>query len=309
MEKIWQEDVTRLFEATGIQTPKPLMASFTEATYEYNQNPRANWLYYAFLAFLKLAFTFKNFNLVATVGAGSGLDGIAMYETLRPNEIKLIDVNPAVIEVARSNLRNYFTKVRAHLEWDVVLGNLCSPLEPESADLVYGNIPTIPGNPSSILSSMNSSSFYDPAWASGAPTVLANNFLAHQYEFLRQARVALKPTKPAVTALGVRMAAPLVNDLFRAAGFDGYEPVLLDLKEQSQPEAVVLSYAKQEAAGGVEFDFYREGADTSILDSEFSLEALKGSLEEWQVSAQEALPLVDSGQKVYHVIGILAGFK
>jgi hypothetical protein len=203
----------------------------------------------------------------------------------------------------------YFTKVRARLEWDVLLGNLCSPLEPESADLVYANIPTIPGNPSSILSAMNSSSFYNPGWAKDAPRVLVNNFLAHQYEFLRQARVVLKPAKPAVIALGVRMPAPAVAELFQNAGYDGYEPVLLDLKEQSQPEAVVASYAKQEATGAVEFDFYREGADTSILASEFSLEALKGSLEEWRVSAQEALALVGAGQKVYHVIGILAGFK
>lgn len=309
MEKIWQEDVTGLFEATGIQILKPITVSFNEATYEYDQDPKANWLYYAFLAFPKLALAIKRFDLVASVGAGSGLDGIAMYETFRPKQLKLIDVNPSVIRVARSNLQDYFMKVRARLEWDVLLGNLCSPLEPGSADLVYANIPTIPGNPSSILAAMNSSSFYDPGWIKDSPRAVANNFLALQYEFLRQARVVLKPARPAVIALGVRMPAPAVTELFLEAGFDGYEPVLLDLKEQSQPEAVVKSYAKQEAAGGVEFDFYREGANTSVLDSEFSLEALKGSLEEWRVSAQEALSLVDVGQKVYHVIGILAGFK
>lgn len=309
MEKIWQEDVTGLFQATGIQTPKPLMVSFSEATYEYNPNPKANWLYYAFLAFLKLALAIKHFDLVATVGAGSGLDGIAIYEIFRPKQLKLIDVNPAVIEVAGSNLGEYFTKVRARVKWDVVLGNLCGPLEPESADLVYGNIPTIPGDPSRILVGMNSSSFYDPAWAKGSPKMLANNFLAHQYEFLRQARVVLKPGKPAVTALGVRMAAPLVNELFQAAGFDGYEPVILDIKEQSQPQAVVTAYAEQERASGVKFDFYREGATTSILDFDFSLEALKDSLQQWRVSAQDALALSDAGQKVYHIVAILQGKK
>jgi len=309
MAKIWQEDVTALFEATGIQVLKPLLVSFNRASYEFDKKVKANWLYYAFLAFLKLALAIKHFDLVASVGAGSGLDGIAMYETFRPKQLKLIDVNPAVIPIADSNLRDYFTKVRAQLKWEAILGNLCEPLEPESADLVYGNIPTIPGDPSGILDGMNSSSFYNPAWTKGAPKMLERSFLAHQYEFFRQAHAALKPTKPAVTALGVRVAAPLVNELFQAAGFDGYEVIVLDLKEQSQSKAVVTAYAKQERARGVEFDFYREGADTSILDSKPSLEAFKGSLEKWRVSAQEALTLVDAGQKVYHVIGILAGYK
>jgi hypothetical protein len=309
MAKIWQEDVTALFEATGIQVLKPLLVSFNRASYEFDKKVKANWLYYAFLAFLKLALAIKHFDLVASVGAGSGLDGIGMYETFRPKRLKLIDINPEVIPIADSNLRDYFTKVRAQLKWEAILGNLCEPLEPESADLVYGNIPTIPGDPSGILDGMNSSSFYNPAWVKDSPKILEDNFLAHQYGFLRQARVALRPTKPAVIALGVRMTALAVERLFQEAGFDGYEPVILDLKEQSQPKAVIPSYAKQEAAGDVEFDFYREGAQDSILNSEFSLEALKGSLEEWRVSAQEALTLVDAGQKVYHVIGILAGYK
>ena len=309
MTQIWQEDVTPLFEATGIQVPKPLLVSFNEATYEFDLNPKANWLYYAFLAFYKLALAIKHFDLVATIGAGAGMDGMAMNEIFHPKQIKLVEVNAEDIEVARSNLRRYFKKIKAQLKWDVVLGNLCSPLDPESADLVYANIPTIPGDPASVLTGMNSSSFYDPAWVKNPPKTLENNFLAHQYEFLKQARVVLKPAKPAVIALGVRMSPPAVTQLFQEAGFDGYEPILLDLKEQSQPQAVITSYAKQEQAGGLEFDFYREGANTSILESEFSLEALKGSLEEWRVSAQGALALVDAGQKVSHVIGILAGFK
>ena len=308
--KIWQqEDVTSLFEATGIPVHKPLVVSFSKATYEFDPNPKANWLYYAFLAFIKLAATIKELETVAVVGTGSGLDGIGIYETLRPKRLQLTDVHPKVIPVARLNLQNYFTTARAKVKWDVVLGNLCGPLLPESVDMVYANIPTIPGNPSRILTGMNSSSFYDPDWAKNCPVSLERNYLGLQYEFLRQARIALKPGGLAAVALGVRMNACLVEKLFCAAKFSGYEPVVLDLKEQSQPKAVVASYARQERSGGTSFDFYREESLQVRPGSKLSLPEFKQSLLEWKVSAQEAFRLVRRGEKIYHVIAILGGQK
>lgn len=308
--KLWQEDVTPLFDATGITLHKrPLLASFGKATYEFTQDLRANWLFYAFLAFQKLALEIKKPELVATVGVGSGLDGIALHETLRPQNLMMIDVHPGVIGVARSNLRGYFKTIAPKQKWSVVLGNLCSPLKMGTADLIYANIPSMPGRPSRIFSGMNSSSFFDPAWVPLCAKNLRQNFLALQSEFLFQAMEKLKPGGSVVVALGVRMDADIVEYLFRhTAGYENFEAIVLDLKEQSQPEVVVAAHAKQEQKAGASFDFYTEHALTHMPDT-LKLKDFKRALKPWRISATEALTLSKRGEKVYHVIAILRAKK
>jgi methylase of polypeptide subunit release factors len=261
------------------------------------------------LAFRKLAQEIQPPNLVATVGAGSGLDGIAMYETFRPRNLKMIDVNPNVIDITHSNLNNYFTNAAADLKWKVTLGNLCSPLAPEEADLIYANIPTLPGDPSQILSAMNSSSFFDPAWAPSCPKNLAKWNLALKHEFLLQAHRALRAGGSAVIALGVRMPAEAVDKLFRATGYGSFETVILDLKEQSQPKTVLSNYAMCQRSNGVEFEFYNPDALAHKPDTSLPLQDFKKALEPWRLTASEALVLSLFGHKIYHVIAILRAVK
>lgn len=308
-KKTWQEDVTSLFEGTGIKVSKPVIASFGGATYEFDKNLRANWLYYAFLGFLKLVGVIKNPELIGIIGAGAALDGVAIYETLHPEELTLIDVNRSVLPDARKNLRQYFSKIAATVKWQVVHGNLCGPLKPGSADMIYGNVPTLPGKPSQIFAGMNSSSFYDPAWITDCPIDISRYYLPLQYEMLRQDREKLKPGGSAVMALGVRVPARLVTSMFQAARYDGYEALILDLKEQSQPKAVVTTYAGLERAGDVEFDYYVEEAFRNRQSTELHLADYKEFLAPWRVSAQQALQRATRGEKVYHVVSILRGVK
>ncbi len=119
-----------------------------ENTYDFDpKNPKDSWLYPAFLGFQELKKQGFKPNSFATIGTGSGIDSIGVYELFHPKEIYQIDIHPNITEIAHRNAK---ALIGDGSKIETFLGDLCQPLIERKikVDLVYANIPNLPSKES-----------------------------------------------------------------------------------------------------------------------------------------------------------------
>ncbi|MEU4493579.1 class I SAM-dependent methyltransferase [Streptomyces sp. NPDC023998] len=273
--------------------------------------PRADWVAsVAVPAFKTLAEMGVFAPQFCTVGTGAGLDVLAAVEILKARTVGFTDLHEDVLAHARENIQSNL------LDQDVELiggaGDILSPVAGKlsNVDVIYENLPNIPMSDSGDLSDGQTSSTFIAKRSEEIPSFVEKNLITLHYLALQQARSILRVGGRLLSSIGGRI--PL-SETLALAGAVGYNGSILTYtwKVQSEPHEVVGGYAKWEREGLGPFHFY----PVSILRDTFkgisaaaagaqALEIEK-SLVPYEISAVEALALVEKGERVGHTVAIL----
>ncbi|OGH87829.1 MAG: hypothetical protein A3J93_05360 [Candidatus Magasanikbacteria bacterium RIFOXYC2_FULL_42_28] len=313
-----KQDVTSLFKAVGI--PGRFIITATNNTYEIDAlEPKNNWLYPAFRGFQNLSTRLTKENkptdTFVAIGTGQGLDAVGAYHILKPKNIIITDLHPAVVPITEKNfyqnIKNGSAAVMA------LTGNLCEPLRQNkiTADIIYANLPNIPlSEADTILSGQLTSTFFDASRAPHSPSLLNAYLLGLQNAFLQDAHASLAPGGSVIINLGGRVPIALIQTMFADAGYT-YQELYATFKLQTQPEWVLGGYARAEEKYKKRFDFYRYDAasarlGTKIFEENISAVKLKKLLEPFLINATSALKrCVYDHERVGHVVQIIRGLK
>lgn len=316
-------DVTTIFESVGIETPFPVLIRSTAETYEVDPEPENNWIYAALKGFQvlreRLEKERKKCRSFCTIGTGPGIDAIGAHYIFGPRMITLTDISCEAMLVALGNAYDNIPARRGSRRTSVggMQSNLFQhmghpALRGGGFDVIYGNIPNIPAKDLQINGTMAGATYVNKADITGAPALLDQYLLAHQWHFLRQATTRLADNGSVVMALGGRVPYPVIEELFTSAGYE-LEGLYSKMKRQTQPEEVIAGYAEAEKEG-VTFTFYDleklEADPECPLDLEGNAEAVEQTrFAKYAVSAKEALALHRAGKPVGHLVFILRGQK
>ncbi len=302
-------DVSKLFREFGIQ--KRILALFNQHTYEVDQNvPRNNWLYPAFRGFqvLKERLDSENRKVLtfASIGTGSGLDGIYGQKVFGARRVILSDSHPTVIPLAYQNARD---NIDEEIEILALTGNLCQPMQEAKlkADVLYANLPLIPD--ADVITGMRSSTYVRPDMLACTPEEYKKWLLGMKYVFLQNAWEVLEEHGSVVMSLGGRIPVALVQKMFAECGYS-YEELFTMLKIQSQPEDVLPGFASAEKGSGIEFDFYdMTDMEESIQHAPLNMMAddFKEQLANHRLSATEALCQHLQSRKIGHIVQVMRG--
>ena len=296
--KTWTLDVGSFFNAVGIN--KTGIVEMNKNTYDFDPNNlKDSWLYPVFLGFKELKKQGLKVESFATIGTGSGIDSIGVYELFKPKQIYQIDVHPNIIEVADKNAK---ALIGGGVKIETFLGDLCQPLIDRNikVDLVYANIPNIPSKKSVFDKKIAASKFIDRD-PEDCPEILQKWYLTLQYLFLKQAKQVLKPGGAVVNALGIRVPYEIAEQLYPATGYKATDLVNI-YKIQSEPEDTLAGYSEQEKKAGVEFDFYdHEKAwlfwQNELQQRKWTTPELKDALKPFRISATQALEAFETQNK------------
>jgi len=307
----WTLEIGDLFKEVGI--PKTGVVEMNDNTYDFDpKHPKDSWLYPVLLGFQELkkrGFDPKSF---ATVGTGSGIDSIGVYEIFHTREIYQVDIHPNVPEIADRNAKKL---IGDGASVQTFLGDLCSPLIDRGikVDLVYANIPNIPSD-ELVWDRKVSASQFTARDAEDCPQDLQKWLLTLQYLFLKQAHHILNPGGVVVDALGARVPHEFLKEVFTATGYKVDELVSI-YKAQSEREDVLPGYVKSELVDGIEFDFYdHEKAwpfwHSDLESKRLKTPELKEALRQFRISARQASENFEkSGKNAGHICSILVGSR
>lgn len=280
-------------------------------TYDFDpQNPKDCWLYASLLGFQQLKKQGFKADSFATIGTGSGMDSIGIFELFAPSKIYQVDIHPNVPELAHMNAKSI---IGDGAKIETYLGDLCSPLIERGVkvDLVYANIPNVP-SAEPIWDKKVSASQFTTRDVEDCPEIFQKWLLVLQYLFLKQAKLILNPGGVVVDAIGSRVPHHLLEDLYKTNGYVVSELVSV-YKMQSEPEDALAGYAKDEAEHGIEFDFYDHELawpfwNDQLVSKSLSSPELKKALEPYRISATTALRNFEHHNKqAGHICSILAG--
>ncbi len=303
--KNWTLEVGDLFSVVGMKTRG--LVEMNENTYDFDpKNPKDSWLYPVLLGFQELkrqGFAPKSF---ATIGTGSGIDSIGVYEILGPTKIYQVDVHPNVLELAHKNAAGIIGR---GADIETVQGDLCEPLikRDVKVDLVYANLPNIPDE-NLVFERKVTASRYVVRDPEDCPEVLQKWLLELQYLFVKQAKQILNPGGVIVDAIGARVPFEALEQVFTANRCRASELVSL-YKVQSEMEDTLSYYAKNEG-NGVEFDYYdHEKAwlfwQKELEHKRWATPELKEALKPFRVSAKQASEAFEKeGRQFGHVCSI-----
>ena len=309
--KTWTLEVGDLFEEVGIKKTGTVLMN--ENTYDFDpKHPRYSWLYAVLLGFQELKRQGLAPKSFATIGTGSGIDSIGVYEIFHPQKIFQVDVHPNVPEIADKNAKSLIGK---GAEIETLLGDLCQPLVERGikVDLAYANIPNIPSD-EPIWDKKVSASKFMLRNIEDCPKIFQAWCLSLQYLFLKQAKQIITPEGVVVDAIGARVPYEILEELFTANGYRVQELASV-YKIQSEPEDVLPGYVEAEQAGGIEFDFYEHEKAWPLWQKELEkaklhTPALKEKLKPSRMSATKAFRAFKrDGIIAGHICSILSGTR
>lgn len=307
--KTWTLEVGDLFSKVGIA--KTGLVEMNENTYDFDpQNPKDSWLYPVFLGLQELKRQGFRPESFATIGTGSGIDSIGVFELFHPEKIYQIDTHPNVPEITHKNAT---ALIGGGTKIETFLGDLCQPLLERGikVDFVYANIPNIPSQKTVFDKKVAASQFLerDPE---DCPEIFQKWYLTLQYLFLKQARRAVNPGGVVVDAIGARVPYEFLEQVFTLNGYKVEELVSM-YKIQSEPEDTLLEYSQHEKTTGIEFDFYdHEAAWPFWLENyegkKITTPQLKDALKPFRISATQAFHAFEKeGKQAGHICSILKG--
>lgn len=302
-------DVSGLFEGLGLEAP--IAIQFNQHTYEYDAEPKNNWLYFALKGFealkQKCQWEQKPISTFASIGTGSGLDAIGAYHIFEPETVLISDIHPEVISLAAENVRQYVPRASVI----ALQGSLCEPLRQIDcrADVIYANLPLIPFSGQELLEGMNTSSFASPEALRKAPKLYDEHLLGMIYAFLQEARHSLQPGGSVVVNLGGRMPVDIVEQLFEECGY-AYSELYHGFKIQTQHLEVIPGFSLAERQYGVEFDYYAYEKAKGLLErhSPFGCaQEMKSYLSPCRASASQAWERCQQGEQFGHLVQVIRG--
>ncbi|MFE4857780.1 class I SAM-dependent methyltransferase [Streptomyces sp. NPDC056670] len=277
--------------------------------------PRADWVAsVAVPAFKTLARMGVLAPRFCTIGTGAGLDALAAVEILRAGTVGFTDLHEDVLAHARENIQNNL------LAQDVQLiggaGDLLAPLvgKVSQVDVVYENLPNIPMAASGDLSQGQTSSTFITERDEEIPGFAEKNLVTLHYLALQQAHPLLRVGGRVLSSIGARVPLSEILALSGAAGYNG-SILTYTWKVQSEPHEVVGGYAQWEREGLGPFHFYPvkvlEDAFRGVSPAAAGAQALRleQELAPFEISAVDALALVERGVKVGHTVAVLSSVK
>lgn len=292
-------DISNLFRQFGFTGR--ISALFNRHTYEVDPKaPKDNWLYSACCGFQRLRTQLitegRPTETFASIGTGSGIDGVFAHRIFRPRRIILSDCHEAVTPLADQNARD---NIKDDTEIITLTGNLCEPMRERGlkADIIYANLPLIPEK-GDVSAGMLSSTFAPSDFLDKAPEEYRRYLLGMKYLFLKDAKDVLTERGSVVVNLGGRVPVDLVKQMFRECGYT-YQELFRMFKVQSQPEEVLPGFAKAEARHGIEFDFYFKPFFRPLEFNERLVES--------RLNAAGALRLHEQGGTVCHIVQVIRG--
>jgi SAM-dependent methyltransferase len=278
-------------------------------------DPRADWVAsVAVPAFKTLAHMGVLAPRFCTIGTGAGLDALAAVEILQARTVGFTDLHEDVLAYARENIRGNL------LNEDVELiggaGDLLAPLAGRLSeiDVVYENLPNIPVSGNEDLAEGQTSSTFITERSEEVPGSAQKNLLTLHYLALQQAHALLRVGGRVLSSIGARVPLSEIMALSGAAGYNG-TILTYTWKVQSEPADVVGGYAQWEREGLGPFHFYPVGvlrdAFEGLSPAAAGAQALKleASLAPFEMSALQALSLVEKGERVGHTVAILDSVK
>jgi len=273
--------------------------------------PRADWVAsVAVPAFKALAHMGVLAPRFATVGTGAGLDVLAAVEILKSNVVGFTDLHDDVLTHARENIQNNLVDQNVDLVGGA--GDILTPLAGKlsNVDVIYENLPNIPMLESTDLAEGQASSTFVAERSEAIPRLAEKNLVTLHYLALRQARQVLRVGGRVLSSIGGRIPLSEILSLSGSAGYNG-SILTYTWKVQSEPHDVVGGFAKWEREGKGPFHFYPVSIlrDTfkEISPAEAGARALEieETLKPYEISAADALALVEQGEKVGHTVAIL----
>ena len=306
-------DVTPLFEALNIQVPFPIIIQEELGSYVYDQNPKNNWVYAAIRGFQELKRKIdsegKKCTTFCSAGVGPGIDLVGAHYVLDPEFFTYTDVSRDAIAMAGVNLRNNVAPGRFSgangLHTNLLEGAI------NNMDVIYANIPNIPANEVQTEHSMAPATFVSKDAIQGAPKVLDDYLLAHQWHLLSQAKEKLSPGGSVVIALGGRIPYEYIEQMFSELGYR-MEGLFSTVKMQTQPADVISGYAQAENANNIDFTFYDMEKLVSAFPDEDAREGAAQNTESeryrpFALTATQALEMHKKGKPIGHLVYILRG--
>ncbi|KNE81221.1 MULTISPECIES: class I SAM-dependent methyltransferase [Streptomyces] len=277
--------------------------------------PRADWVASvavpAFKTLARMGFLAPKF---CTIGTGAGLDALAAVELLQARTIGFTDLHEDVLGHARENIRSNL------LQQDVELiggsGDILAPLAGKlsNVDVVYENLPNIPMTGSADLADGQTSSTFITERSEEIPGFAEKNLVALHYLALQQAHPVLRIGGRVLSSIGARIPLSEILTLSGAAGYNG-TILTYTWKVQSEPHEVVGGYAQWEREGLGPFHFYPVSVlrdafrDVSAAAAGAQALQLERELSPYEISAVDALAMVESGERVGHTVAILDSVK
>jgi SAM-dependent methyltransferase len=277
--------------------------------------PRADWVAsVAVPSFKALAAAGVRAPRFCTIGTGAGLDALAAVEILDARTVGFTDLHEDVLDHARENIR---TNLVAR---DVTLvggaGDILAPLTGRlgDVDVIYENLPNIPLDDSGDLGDGQTSSTFLSKRSEEIPGFVEQNLVTLHYLALKQAWQLLGPGGRVLSSIGGRLPLSEALALSASAGYDG-TILIYTWKVQSEPHEVVGGYASWELQGRGPFHFYpvdvlREtfGGMSEAAAGARAL-AIESALAPYEISAVDALALVERGVDVAHTVAVIDSVK
>ncbi|WP_328323219.1 class I SAM-dependent methyltransferase [Streptomyces sp. NBC_00455] len=277
--------------------------------------PRADWVAsVAVPAFKTLAQMGVMAPRFCTIGTGAGLDALAAVEILQARTVGFTDLHEDVLAHARENIQSNL------LHQDVELiggaGDILSPLagKVSQVDVIYENLPNIPMAGSADLADGQTSSTFIAERVEEIAGFAEKNLVTLHYLALQQAHPVLRVGGRVLSSIGARVPLSEILSLSGAAGYNG-SILTYTWKIQSEPHEVVGGYAQWEKEGMGPFHFYPvdvlRDAFTGMSAAAAGAQALQmeKELSPYEISAVDALALVEKGEKVGHTVAILDSIK
>jgi hypothetical protein len=249
-----------------------------------------------------------------TIGTGVGLDALAAVEILQARTVGFTDIHDDVVECARKNIQSNL------LAEDVELfggaGDLLTPLvgKLSQVDVIYENLPNIPMAQSDDLAHGQTSSTFIAERSEEIPGFAEKNLVTLHYLALQQAYPVLRVGGRVLSSIGSRIPISEILALSGAAGYDG-RVLTYTWKVQSEPDEVVGGFARWERKGLGPFHFYPvrvlQEAFEGLSPAAAGAQALQmeSDLSPHEISAVDAMALVEKGEQVGHTVAILDSVK
>lgn len=246
--------------------PGEVRIGVNENTYLPENEMERGWLPNIFALFDRLRSQAVDVTEAVVVGVGPGIESLLFIESLSPARLLCIDINPDVLEIAKSNIKeNVVTDVQV----EVLGGDLLEPLFNlnRKVDFIYENLPNLKVDPSTLLSeNAQTASFFigTASDASRVPQIYQNNRLELHYKFLLQARECLNERGRVMCCIGGRVSVKLILQMFEELGYHEVSIERVGIVQQLNAEEVLGMYADIEESIGQEFSFL-PGLDNEVL--------------------------------------------